>query len=193
MAQPYQMPFKGEKGAPDFDTQNPRSLIRFFDHLEECLQRANVADEQTMKNHAIKYVTYKEADAWEELAELEYAATSTFAQWKAEVIKLYPGADMTRKFTRPELEEYVRKWRANGFKNIGDWSEFYREFRASSTWLIRNDRLSAMDQKRFCYDALDDALRKRIETRLIVKYPGHSIAKYLPGRGRRYPKGALPT
>lgn len=169
MAQPYQMPFKGEKGAPDFDPQNPRSLIRFFDHLEECFQRANITDAQAMKKHAVKYVAYKEADAWEELT--EYAAPHTFVQWKDEVVKLYPGADMTRKFTRPELEEYTRKWRANGFQNIGDWSEFYREFRASSTWLIKNGRLSAMDQKRLCYDALDDALRKRIETRLIVKYP----------------------
>lgn len=41
----------------------------------------------------------------------------------------------------------------------------------SSTWLIKNGRLSVMDQKQLCYDALDDALHKRIETRLIVKYP----------------------
>lgn len=91
------MPFKGEKGAPNFDPQNPRSFICFFDHLKECFQCVNVTDAQAMKKHAVKYVAYKEADAWEELT--KYVVPHTFVQWKDEVVKLYLGVDMMRKFT----------------------------------------------------------------------------------------------
>ena len=63
MAQTFQMPFKGEKAAPEFDPQNPRSLVRFFDDLEECFRRAAVTDDAEKKKYALRYVSYKEADA----------------------------------------------------------------------------------------------------------------------------------
>ena len=165
-----QMPFPDQRGAPEFNPKQLRSLIKFFQNLENWFQRAGITDDKDKKATALWYVNIEIANAWEML-DIFTQGISLYAQWKTEVIKLYPGADEAKKFTWPELETFVQRWHAQGIKNIGDWSEFYREFRTSAQWLICNNKLSTLDCDRLCWMAIDDGLQTSIQTRLSVKYP----------------------
>ena len=164
-----QMPFPDQRGAPEFNPKQPRSLVRFFQNLEDWFQRAGITDDKDKKAAALRYVDIEIADAWEML-DMFAQGVGSYAQWKTKVIRLYPGADEAKKFTWPELETFVQRWHAQGIKNIGDWSEFYREFCTSVQWLIRNNKLSTLDHNRLCWTAINDGLRTSIQTRLSVKY-----------------------
>ena len=104
----FEMPFRGDKTAPEFDPAYPRSLLRFFEDLEECFLRARVTSDDEKKRYALRYVSFKEADTWEEL---DSFASGTFDEWKAAILALYPEANEKRRLSRRELEIYVQQWR----------------------------------------------------------------------------------
>jgi hypothetical protein len=162
------MPISGDRHAPTFDASQPRSLSRYFDNLEELLARAQVVVEQDKKRYALRYVSIDVADQWEVLS--TYDAASTFNEWKAEVFTLYPGADSAVRYTRQGLLEYVAQWKRRGFRTIGDWAEFYRNYRTQSTWLINKQKISSIDQNRWCEDAIGSQMHS-IATRLQIKLP----------------------
>ena len=180
MAQnPVPMPLSSDRHAPQFDPAQPRTLARYFQNLEALLRRAQVTDDDDKKSYAILYVPIDIADQWEALT--DYGAESTYAQWKDSVYKLYPGADSTVKYTRQGLLDYVQQWKTRRFRTIGDWAEFYRNFRTQSAWLITQSKISVIDQNRWCGDAIGDQM-SLIATRLQVKHPdthpgdGYSMA-----------------
>jgi hypothetical protein len=167
MAQPIPMPISGDRHAPTFDPVQPRTLSRYFDNLDELLARAQIVTDADRKKYAIRYVTIDVADQWEEL---DTYTGGSYLQWKAEVFALYPGADSTVRYTRQGLLEYVNHWKSRGFRTIGDWAEFYRNYSTQSKWLINKTIISSIDQKRWCEDAIG-AQMSNIATRLQVKLP----------------------
>jgi hypothetical protein len=167
MAQPIPMPISGDRHAPTFDPAQPRTLSRYFDNLDELLARAQIITDADRKKYAIRYVTIDVADQWEEL---DSYTGGSYIQWKAEVFALYPGADSTVRYTRQGLLEYVNHWKTRGFRTIGDWAEFYRNYSTQSKWLINRTVISSIDQKRWCEDAIG-AQMSSIATRLQVKLP----------------------
>lgn len=180
MAQnPVPMPLSSDRHAPQFDPAQPRTLARYFQNLEALLGRAQIVTDAEKKSFAILYVPIDIADQWEALT--DYADPSSYADWKASVYKLYPGADSTVKYTRQGLMEYVQQWKVRRFRTIGDWAEFYRNFRTQSAWLISQSKISVIDQNRWCADAIGDQT-SLIATRLQVKHPdthpgdGYSMA-----------------
>ena len=125
MAAPqYSMPLTGEKHAPVFDPKQPRSLGRYFTNLESLFERASVTDDQQKKVFACRYVDFNVVDDWENLDEYQ-PGEATYAQFKRAVIKLYPGADETTKYTRAGLHQLVRDASTLGFPTLGDWAEFF--------------------------------------------------------------------
>ena len=159
MAANFNMPFKGERIAPTFDESNPRTLTRFFRNLEDCFARAAVASDRAKKDHAVRYVEPDVEDIWSALGHFD---NGTYAEWKAEVVALYPGASEDRKYTRQDAEDLVSRWQAHGFPTIGDWSSFYREFLAISSWLKSKNKMSDGEHDCLAWRAIPDSVKPAV-------------------------------
>lgn len=166
---PYAMPLTGEKHAPTFDPTQLRSLARYFTNLESLFQRAVITDEQERKVYACRYVDYNVVDDWENLD--EYLLPATYLDFKTAVYKLYPGADAVTKYTRAGLQQYVREVSVQPFRTLRDWAEFFRTFSTQTKWLIAQAKISMIDQRRWCADAIGPKGMNRIQNWLMLKKP----------------------
>ncbi|KAJ7455161.1 hypothetical protein FB451DRAFT_1049110 [Mycena latifolia] len=170
MAQPT-MPARGDRNAPTFDSSKPRELPRYFSDLEFHFTRCNITDAAEMKSHATRFLSVRDQDAWEALTEFITDGT-TYADFKSAVLKLYPGTDADRKYSLADLDVLIGAYARTGILSKGDFSEFYRDFTAISTFLIRKDRLSAAEQSRAFRRAMQpQSLWDRMHQRLQIKKP----------------------
>lgn len=108
-------------------------------------------------------------DDWENLD--EYPVPATYLDFKTAVYKLYPGADAATKYTRAGLQQYIREVSAQPFRTLGDWAEFFRTFSTQTKWLIAQAKISTIDQRRWCADAIGPKGMERIQNRLMLKEP----------------------
>lgn len=161
------MPLSSDRHAPTFDPAQPRTLSRYFQNLEELFTRAAIAADADKKSYATRYVPIEVSDQWDTLSGYE---TGTYDAWKAQVFALYPGADATVRYTRQGLLDYVQQWRTRGFKTLGDWAEFFRNYRTQAAWLVAHGKISDIDRNRWCEDAIGTQM-STISTRLQVKHP----------------------
>ncbi|KAJ7017021.1 hypothetical protein C8F04DRAFT_1280202 [Mycena alexandri] len=108
MAQPS-MPARGDDcTAPTFDSTNPRELPRFFTDLEFHFTCCGVTDSTEKKSHATRFLRFRDQDAWESLPEFTTATTS-YLEFKAAAVKLYPGTDADKKYTLADLDVLVKQ------------------------------------------------------------------------------------
>ncbi|KAJ7895410.1 hypothetical protein B0H13DRAFT_1885620 [Mycena leptocephala] len=165
------MPSRGDRNAPTFDSAKPRELPRYFSDLEYHFTRCNVTDDAQKKPHATRFLTVCDQDAWESLTEFTTPTTS-YADFKAAVLKLYPGTDADRKYSLADLDTLVGTHTRTGIHSKGDFSEIYRDFSAISTYLINKGRLSTSEQSRSFRRAMQPAsLWERVHQRLQIKKP----------------------
>ncbi|KAJ7080914.1 hypothetical protein B0H15DRAFT_786851 [Mycena belliarum] len=120
------MPARGDRNAPQFDSSKPRELPRYFGDLEFHFARAAVTDDTEKKQHATRFVSVADQDVWEALEEFKPA--STYNEFKAAVLRLYPGTDADREFSLADLDTLVGEYARVGILSKGDYSEFYRQF-----------------------------------------------------------------
>jgi hypothetical protein len=130
------MPSRGDRNAPTFDSAKPRELPRHFSDLEYHFTRCNITDDAQKKSHATRFLTVRDQDAWESLTEFTTPTTS-YEDFKAAVLKLYPGTDADRKYSLADLDTLVGTHVRTGIHSKGDFSEFYRDFSAISTSIIQ--------------------------------------------------------
>jgi hypothetical protein len=167
---PAQMPARGDRNAPQFDSSKPRELPRYFSDLEFHFNRVGITDATEKKGHSTRFLSVEEQDIWESLD--EFKPTSTYEQFKAAVLKLYPGTDANRKYTLADLDALVGEYTRLGIFSRGDYSEFYRQFLVITQFLISRQRLSIAEQSRSFRRAIAPAhLWARVHQRLQIKKP----------------------
>ncbi|KAJ7278317.1 hypothetical protein C8J57DRAFT_1576773 [Mycena rebaudengoi] len=83
---PAQMPARGDRNTPQFDSSKPRELPRYFSDLEFHFTRVGITDATEKKGHSTRFLSVEEQDIWESLD--EFKPTSTYEQFKAAVLKL---------------------------------------------------------------------------------------------------------
>ena len=81
-----------EKGAPQFLPDQLCTIGQFFEDLHELFACANVTNTSDQKKWAHRYAPVQVADLWEILPEYQ-DTTSSFADFKKCVLKLYPSSD----------------------------------------------------------------------------------------------------
>jgi hypothetical protein len=117
------MPAKNHSSAPSFNPNKPRELPSYFEELEILLDAAQIVDDQSKKEQAKRYVPREDADLWVSLA--EYAAGSSYEDFKAAVLRLYPGADDERKYSRHEVDRFVADRQRLGIASLEELASFY--------------------------------------------------------------------
>jgi hypothetical protein len=141
---PPNMPTRGHSSAPKFTQDKPRELGRYFAELEILFASCQVTADEQKKLHACRYVAIEIAELWEALP--EYAAGTTYADWKVAIIKLYPGTSSTDRWTEADLDKVVGKRSRLGIKTLDDLANYYRQFYTISKFLIDQTRILGNEQ-----------------------------------------------
>ena len=63
-ALPILMPLRKEHTAPTFDTSRSQELPRYFEDLEELMDRAHITDDSHKKKHTVYYVNFATEQQW---------------------------------------------------------------------------------------------------------------------------------
>ncbi|KAF7795692.1 hypothetical protein EIP86_006857 [Pleurotus ostreatoroseus] len=165
------MPGRKEKQAPTFEADQPRELKRYFEDLELLLDRCKIADDRKRKDYARLYVPIAVSDIWENLP--EYIDATSYDDFKKRILKLYPGSEDDRRYSRADLLELVLRTSQTGVGTLDSWAAFYREYLTVSNYLIKEKKFSADEQGRRIFGVLGDALQEATLRRLQIKKPDH--------------------
>ena len=161
MATATTMPARGHSSAPKFTADQPRELQRYFQELEILLDSAHIVDAQIMKKHACRYLNVDSAELWELIA--EYAAPSTFDEFKRAIFKLYPSSEDEHKWTITDMDKLVGEQLRVGILDANELGAYYRLFYMITQFLIRKNRISAAEQSRAFICGFQSDLWNRIQ------------------------------
>ncbi|KAI0754482.1 hypothetical protein C8Q80DRAFT_1094759 [Daedaleopsis nitida] len=168
------MPFRGERTAPKFDSNQPRTLVRYFEDLEELFDAlANPLSEETKKFNACKFIDIDVADSWKNLASYEDTAKS-YVEFRDDVYALYPGVK-ERRWKLADLEAIVERRRLGQLTTEADYAEYWREFTLIGRYLVGKDFLGKIEMARWFYKGLPDTMKAAVDTRLSQKLVDHLL------------------
>ena len=119
------MPPRNNSTAPKWDESRPRELNQYFRELEYLLADCSIDDENQKKEYATRYLSYDTAETWLGLPEFN---DHTYAEWKAAVLRLYPRAEESARYTLQDLERLVNQTFSTGITTLGHFSDYYRDF-----------------------------------------------------------------
>lgn len=162
------MPLPGTRAAPIFDDRDHRTLVSFFDNLDDLFARHSITDDQDRKQYVLRYFPLRESDMCETLDEFD--APTPYSDFVAAIIALYPG--ITRSdMTLSTLHELIEMRRATPIQSCEELATFYREFLACSSALWKNGRLATFERTPLFVKALRKDLATRIRFRLEILQP----------------------
>ncbi|THG93373.1 hypothetical protein EW026_g7845 [Hermanssonia centrifuga] len=166
------MPMRGERNAPIFDPDVPRTLSRYFDDLIELFTRCAVVNDKEKKRYVMIDVLIDVADQWNYLR--EKAAPGTFEDFRKAVFTLYPGASTDRQFKYSDLLAVIQEWQQKGISSLTQWGEYYQAFTLWASFLKGKNILSKLKQRRLSMQSITGLLKQAIERRLEIKQPDHN-------------------
>ncbi|OAX33449.1 hypothetical protein K503DRAFT_786483 [Rhizopogon vinicolor AM-OR11-026] len=155
-----QMPMCNECSAPTFDPSRPRELVHYFEDLDDQFQQCGVIDLTNKNRWALHYVSIEIADLWESLA--EWTTAATWDQIKDAVKKHYPVSQTTQRHTHHKLLTLIRDRAHNEFNSITEWSDYLNQYITISQYLITQQRLSNLEQRRHLLKSLTPRLHQEV-------------------------------
>ncbi|KAF7372028.1 hypothetical protein MVEN_00061100 [Mycena venus] len=159
MATPTPMPARGDRNAPQFDSSKPHELRHSTDR----------------KKHATRFLSVEDQETWEALPSFQEARNS-YAEFKADVLKLYAGNDEERRFELSDMDALIGHYSRVGILSLEDLTTFYRKFLRITTYLISKKRLSEVEQSRSFLRAMQPAsFSVDVKLRLQIKKPDSSF------------------
>lgn len=161
--QQYFMPVRGATSAPSFDGKS-ENLNRFFEDVEDHADRAQLNDAARIK-WCLRYTNPTDAETW---GLLPARQTNVYADFKAEVLQLYPGLDSDRRYTVSDLERLVDEYRTKRISSKDILGEYHRDFMRISVFLIGKSRISERERNRWYLQGFHYELRDRISQRLAI-------------------------
>ena len=116
------MPPRNDSTAPKWDESCP---CKYFRELEYLLADCSVKDDNQKKEYTTRYLLYDTAETWLGLPKFN---NHTYAEWKAAVLCLYPGAEESACYTLQDLERLVNQTFSTGITTLGHFLDYYRDF-----------------------------------------------------------------
>jgi Eukaryotic translation initiation factor 4G1 len=166
----YDLPTQNDVSAPWFNENNPRELAGYFKELGYLFERHRVSDATRRKQSAVRYVSADVRELWQCAAAWD-DPTRSYEAFKAEVHAFYPEATDTLRYTTWDLSALVNERAQCEMESVEDFGAFYRKFIVISTFLIKGDRLSTLEQARWFLGAFSGNQATRLQEFLGLKYP----------------------
>src|ERR1700678_3949937 len=174
MAQSFYMPMRGERTAPIFDGTQARDLPRNFTDIEALFRQANITDDNEKKKQVVYYTDVDTEQLWKWIPEFN-DPTSTYADFKDAIMEFYPdAAEFLHSIT--DIDSLTDERQRTGMTSVQDLSDYHLQFMAITTWLIKKEQLSELEQERAYTRAFPAQLQPTIITRLQCTFPKHHPA-----------------
>ncbi|KZT22332.1 hypothetical protein NEOLEDRAFT_1181058 [Neolentinus lepideus HHB14362 ss-1] len=151
-ATPTPLPSRRDKAAPVFDLEQPRTLVRYFEDLDDLFALHKVTTDEAKKAAALKYVPMAVEDLWKTLPEYSIGGTL---------------------YTVGDLDRLTGECARIGIHTLADLASYYREFILITRFLISKDLLSAREQNRAFQRGFNAELWLRIVHWLQIKDINH--------------------
>ena len=119
------MPPHNNFTAPKWDESCPHELNQYFRELEYLLADCSINNKTQKKEYAAQYLSYNTAETWLGLPKFN---DHTYAEWKAAILHLYPGAEESAHYTLQDLEQLINQTFSTGITTLGHFSDYYRDF-----------------------------------------------------------------
>src|SRR5271155_6166295 len=177
MAAPILMPLRNERIAPKFNTSKARELPRYFEDLEQLLDRAQITDDIQKKKHAVRYTDFDTEQIWKCFPEFK-SPTTSYKAFKKAILFHYPEASGDFFYSIGDLELLISKRRRAGITSARDLSDYHLEFLAMTTWLIEEKQLDDIEQRRVYIRGFQSDLFTAITDRLQLKNPEHTVRSH---------------
>ncbi len=139
------MPLRRERSAPVLDLTNPSEIWRYFDDLESLFLKHSVSDNQEKKQAAVNYLSVAEERVWKTADAFDDPSRS-YKDFKAEVIALYPEAEVALQHSLADLEKLSANQACTLISSKLEFGKYYQRFMVVSHSLISKGRISAQDQ-----------------------------------------------
>ena len=159
------MPFRGEPTAPIFDRTKPRELSRFFGDLEHLFGRAMITSASDKKQYVLHYVDFETEQAWKCLPEYS-SATASYADFKDAILYFYPEASGSSIYSLRDLDILLSTTQSLGVFTASQLSEYHLQFLAITTFLIKEQQLDELEQRRSYIIAV---CKKPVKTQINTK------------------------
>jgi hypothetical protein len=166
------LPTRRERSAPSFDESQPEELERYFSDLEGLFDLYTVVNEEERKQAALRYLPVRTEHLWK-TAETYTDRTRSFAEFRAEIFRLYPGTSNDRTYTIQDFDVLIGHYARTGIISAGDLGDYYRRFLLISRYLIDKGRISVQEQSRSFLKGFQQHLEVRIRQRLQQKFVDH--------------------
>ena len=165
------MPTRTDTAAPSFDPEHPRELPCYFMELELLMASARVTAEQQCKLLVMRYVPFDDCQLWSGLP--EFSPNLTYEEFKAVILKLYPGATEEQTFTFVDIDRVTSKWLQLGIQSKEELAAYHQQFLAITQYLISCNRLLANKQGWAFLQGFRSEVLQRIYQCLQIKLPDH--------------------
>ena len=146
-ALPIPMPLRKEHTAPTFDPSRSRELPRYFEDLEELMDRAHITDNSQKKKHTVYYVNFATEQQWKAIPEFEDPSIS-YKEFKQAILGYYPEASDDYIYSRRDLDLLVSRHQHLGITSVKDLADYNLPFMAITSWLIEKQQLDNLEQRR---------------------------------------------
>jgi hypothetical protein len=163
---------RGEHSAPKFDTSRPRELPRYFEDLERLMSRVPINIEADKKKQAVHYVDFDTEQLWRSIPDFD-DNTKTYNDYKDAILEHYPDAAGDFLYSIRDMDLLIGERQRLGINSVKDLSDFHLPFLSITTWLIRKNQLSTLEQDRAYTRAFQAQLISPIIAQLRFQIPGH--------------------
>ena len=167
------MPIRGERLCPKFDPTEPRAILRYFEDLEQLFGRYSIVDDADKKSFTVRYPARLTEDAWRSLPAFR-DGTKTYNDFKAAILKLYPGTDLSHGWTMADLDALVgRRARVGPVHSYDDYLAHHVEALPIIQYLLDNHQITHEIAGRVLTMAVSSDVLTRVERRLESKFPDY--------------------
>ncbi|KAJ7873443.1 hypothetical protein B0H13DRAFT_2349060 [Mycena leptocephala] len=124
----FHIPRPWEKDAPTLNTNNIDDLVDFLEQVDTIIELGNVGNDQERKVLLTSYLPVNMRSVWRELE--TYSGAHSYADFRREILRLYPEIEERRYGSLEGLEELCREFGGVGHKEEGRLRHFGIRFLA---------------------------------------------------------------
>src|SRR6266704_5232595 len=165
------MPPRNHSSAPRFDSAKPQELPIYFSELELLFDSAQISANQEKKENAQCYLQYEDFELWGTLP--EFHSPTTYEEFKAAVLHLYPGANTEHQYCLADINHLISNRLRVGVQSLEDLSTYYHQFLVITTYLRSKNQIAEVEQQCLFIQGFQPELIQRITQHLQVKSPNH--------------------
>ncbi len=163
------LPTRTGRDAPKFDGKD-ESLLRYFADIEQICATANIVDMEGKVNAALFYLSTDDEAIWKSVT-----THTTWDNFKDLIKALYPGSNEKKKYLLNDLEVLLAKEVANPINTKSDLGRYHREFTKISAHLLKQERITEGEVKRYYTRGIHPEFLMQVISRLRITKSDHDI------------------